>query len=116
MSNLSNLKHAMITYLIYQGWGNCTISSLPFAGISRHNAFTNEMCHSIVFVLELADADDRVKVVVMTGAGKSYCAGADLSGGSGADTNAPLAEHRDGGGQAAGAVLRCRKRKSFRHR
>ena len=83
--------------------------ALPTA---RHNAFTNEMCHSIVFCLELADADDRVKVVVMTGAGKSFCAGADLSGGFGADPNLPLREHRDGGGQASGAVLRCRKRAS----
>jgi enoyl-CoA hydratase/carnithine racemase len=59
--------------------------------------------------MELADVDDRVKVVVLTGAGKSFCAGADLSGGFGADTNAPLAFHRDGGGQVSGSVLRCRK-------
>jgi enoyl-CoA hydratase/carnithine racemase len=76
---------------------------------ARHNAFTNDMCHSIVFALELADADDRVKVVVITGAGKSFCAGADLSGGFGADFNQPLRYHRDGGGQSAGAILRCRK-------
>jgi enoyl-CoA hydratase/carnithine racemase len=76
----------------------------------RHNAFTNEMCHSIVFCMELADKDDRVRVVVMTGAGKSFCAGAELSQGFGADTSLPMNAHRDGGGQSAGAVLRCRKR------
>ena len=46
----------------------------------------------------------------MTGAGKSYCAGADLAGGFGAsDPSLSLNQHRDGGGQASGAVLRCRK-------
>ncbi|UZJ56349.1 hypothetical protein CBS101457_005669 [Exobasidium rhododendri] len=77
---------------------------------ARHNAFTNDMCHSMVFALELADMDDRVKVVIMTGSGKSFCAGADLGGsGFGAAHDQPLRYHRDGGGQASGAVLRCRK-------
>lgn len=79
---------------------------------ARHNAFTNDMCHSLVFAFELADADARVRAVVFTGKGKSFCAGADLSEGFGADASLPINAHRDGGGQVSGAVLRCRKRAS----
>lgn len=77
---------------------------------ARHNAFTNDMCHSLVFAFELADLDARVRAVVFTGKGKSFCAGADLSEGFGADDHLPINAHRDGGGQVSGAVLRCRKR------
>lgn len=44
----------------------------------KHNAFTDAMRHDIERVYELVDIDPRVKVVVLTGAGRSFCAGADL--------------------------------------
>lgn len=81
---------------------------------SRHNAFTSEMCAALLFAFELADADPRVRVVVLTGAGKSFCAGADLGTGStdgfGAPSGSPVLHHRDGGGMTSGAIFRCRKR------
>lgn len=75
------------------------------------NAYTTEMCHDMVFAFELADADPRVKAVVLTGAGKSFCAGADLSGGGfgASDSSITLNTHRDGAGQASGSLLNCRK-------
>lgn len=49
----------------------------------RLNAFTHTMAREIVGAIDRADADDAIRAVVFTGAGRGYCAGADLgSGGS----------------------------------
>jgi enoyl-CoA hydratase/carnithine racemase len=45
------------------------------------NAFTTTMATELAEVAARADADDDVRVVVVTGAGRAFCAGADLSGG-----------------------------------
>lgn len=45
---------------------------------AKLNAFTDVMREDLERVYELVDIDPRVKVVVLTGAGKSFCAGADL--------------------------------------
>ncbi|WP_334143801.1 crotonase/enoyl-CoA hydratase family protein [Rhabdothermincola sp.] len=47
----------------------------------RLNAFTITMQQEMVAALDLADADDGVRAVIVTGAGKGFCAGADLAGG-----------------------------------
>jgi enoyl-CoA hydratase/carnithine racemase len=80
------------------------------------NAMTATMRKALIEIFGEADGDDDVRVVVVTGAGKAFCAGADLSaGGSRFDYSreegkeAPLSEHRDGGGQIALAIFRCRK-------
>ncbi len=63
----------------------------------NHNAFTKTMEEELVHVFSMLDLDDRVKCVVLTGAGKVFCAGADLDVGfkllkeTERDT-----EHRDG--------------------
>jgi enoyl-CoA hydratase/carnithine racemase len=50
----------------------------------RLNAFTSTMMRELVEAFDLTDADDDVRTVVVTGRGRGFCAGADLS--SGADT------------------------------
>ena len=47
----------------------------------RLNAFTRMMAGELVAAFDLADADDAVRVVLLTGAGRGFCAGADLGGG-----------------------------------
>ncbi|CDR88371.1 related to enoyl-CoA hydratase [Sporisorium scitamineum] len=75
----------------------------------QYNTFTGPMSFSIVFAFELFDADDRVKVAVITGAGgKVFCAGAYLAQGFGAIADHAQG-HRDGGGQVGLSILRCRK-------
>ncbi len=70
----------------------------------RLNAFTGVMCRELIDAFERADADDAVRAVIVTGAGKAFCAGADLGGGSQTfDSSArgsreSIEEHRDGGG------------------
>jgi enoyl-CoA hydratase/carnithine racemase len=49
----------------------------------RLNAFTSTMAHELIEAFDRADADDAVRAVIVTGAGRGFCAGADLgSGGS----------------------------------
>jgi enoyl-CoA hydratase/carnithine racemase len=50
----------------------------------RMNAFTPVMMQELCAAFDMADADDTVRAVIVTGAGKAFCAGADL--GSGAAT------------------------------
>jgi len=48
------------------------------------NAYTSQMGAELARAIALADADDGVKVVVITGTGRVFCAGADVSAGAGA--------------------------------
>ena len=46
----------------------------------RLNAFTAQMGCDLIAAFDAADADDDVRVVIVTGAGPAFCAGADLRG------------------------------------
>jgi enoyl-CoA hydratase/carnithine racemase len=76
------------------------------------NAFTLTMREELIHLFAEADKDDAVRAVVVTGAGKAFCAGADLSAGGSTFDRAQVSsmgEHRDGGGQVALAAFNCRK-------
>ena len=76
----------------------------------RLNAFTETMMHELLEAFDRADADDDVRVVVVTGAGRAFCAGADLeSGGDTFDRGGSIDEHRDGGGRVALRIFEMRK-------
>jgi len=68
------------------------------------NAFTGRMMYEVIEALDITDADDDVKVVIFTGAGRAFCAGADLSSGGdtfakgGSDVQTKQGVPRDGGG------------------
>ena len=59
----------------------------------RLNAFNPAMAKELIAALDRSDADDAVRAVIVTGAGRGFCAGADLA--AGADTF--NYEARDGG-------------------
>ena len=46
------------------------------------NAFTHEMGRELTAAFDVSDADPQVRCVIVTGAGKAFCAGADLSTGA----------------------------------
>ena len=48
----------------------------------RLNAFNSQMQRDVLDAIDLADADDEVRAVIFTGAGRGYCAGADLGKGA----------------------------------
>ncbi len=47
----------------------------------RMNAFTGQMMAELVAAFDLTDTDDAVRAVIVTGAGRAFCAGADLAAG-----------------------------------
>ena len=68
------------------------------------NAFTRDMMHELINAFDKADEDDNVRAIIITGAGRGFCAGADLS--VGADTfNADVREDRESGLQRDGGGL-----------
>lgn len=93
------------------------------------NAFTDEMERGLIDCLDRADADDAVRAVVLTGAGRAFCAGMDLapseegrepfeqwrlSDTAPAGTQYDVAGHdlpirRDGGGRVALRIFASRK-------
>jgi enoyl-CoA hydratase/carnithine racemase len=79
----------------------------------RLNAYNAAMQAELLEAFDRADADDDVRVVVVTGRGRGFCAGADLSGGGATfDSGArgdTLEDHRDGGGQVALRIFESKK-------
>jgi enoyl-CoA hydratase/carnithine racemase len=79
------------------------------------NAVTTVMIRELLDAFDAADADDAVRAVIVTGAGRAFCAGADLSGGtrtfdrSKPEDTAGDSEHRDGGGHVSLRIYDMKK-------
>lgn len=90
------MSYNAITYDVEDG-----ILTLTLNRPEKLNAFTGEMLAEMIDAFDRADADDEVRAIIVTGAGRAFCAGADLSGGS--DTfNADGREDRQSGVQPDG--------------
>lgn len=46
------------------------------------NAFNAQMQQELIAAFDASDADDNIRVVIVTGEGRGFCAGADLSSGA----------------------------------
>jgi enoyl-CoA hydratase/carnithine racemase len=85
------------------------IATITLNRPERMNAFTPKMALELIAAFDATDADDAVKAVIVTGAGRGFCAGADLGGGGGTFGASREAERlaagdtedvtRDGGGR-----------------
>ncbi|HEY1715803.1 MAG TPA: crotonase/enoyl-CoA hydratase family protein [Solirubrobacteraceae bacterium] len=79
----------------------------------RLNAWTPTMGRELIAAFDAADADDAVRAIIVTGAGRGYCAGADLQGGGATfdwrERQAGDGIPRDGGGQFTLRVFDCTK-------
>ncbi len=79
----------------------------------RLNAWTAAMARELHDAFDRADADDDVRAVIVTGAGRGFCAGADLEGGG--DTfdyrkrDTAGSEQRDNGGELTLRIFECTK-------
>ena len=83
------------------------------------NAYTATMGAELAQALERADADDAIRAVILTGAGRGFCAGADISAGVGSfDTQSGEGSKNFGAGRASqggggagfvGALFNCKK-------
>jgi enoyl-CoA hydratase/carnithine racemase len=91
------------------------------------NALNTQMIRDVLEALDEADADDAVRAIIVTGAGRAFCAGADLSTGArtfdraaradrpqvpnGPDGQPDLSHEnaRDGGGRMTLRIFNCRK-------
>jgi enoyl-CoA hydratase/carnithine racemase len=82
----------------------------------RLNAFTHRMRDELIAAFDVADGDDDVRVVIVTGAGRAFCAGADLEAGGSTFDAATRNFHtfadgtpRDGGGEVSLRIYECTK-------
>ena len=87
----------------------------------RLNAFTGQMMNDLISAFDSASNDDEVRVVIVTGEGRGFCAGADLGAGEATfnrdenprakktDDKENLEWLRDGGGRTTLAIYDCSK-------
>ncbi|MFM8768926.1 MAG: crotonase/enoyl-CoA hydratase family protein [Rubrivivax sp.] len=96
------------------------VATLTLNRPDKLNAFTAQMRDELIAAFDLTDADDAVRAVVVTGAGRAFCAGADLGAGGNtfdyAKRQDPRREatmagdvYRDGGGQVTLRMFRSVK-------
>ncbi len=75
------------------------------------NAVTNKMLKEMIDAFDRADQDDRVRVIIVTGAGRAFCAGADLSNRENTWMyhSEKLEGHRDAGGLVTLKIYEMKK-------
>ena len=98
------------------------IATISLARPEKLNAVNGAMVRELIAAFEQADEDDAVGAIIVTGEGRAFCAGADLSRGAdsfvapGSDRNAPLESDdlgskaiREVGGRLALVIYSLRK-------
>ncbi len=104
------MEYDQIAYDVSDG-----IATITLDRPDQLNAFTNSMMYQLLDVFDRTDADDDVRAVIVTGRGRGFCAGADLSGGGatftkgGSDIQTDSGVPRDGGGMVSLRIFECLK-------
>jgi len=92
-----------------------SIATITLNRPEKLNAFTNRMMYELIEAFDAVDADDDVRAVIVTGSGRGFCAGADLSAGGetfahgGSDIQTDAGVPRDGGGMVSLRIFECTK-------
>lgn len=92
-----------------------SIATVTLTRPEKMNAFTGVMMRELLDVFDVIDADDAVRAVIVTGDGKAFCAGADLSSGAKTFDDGDWSStsddsiRRDGGGQVTLRIFACKK-------
>jgi len=75
------------------------------------NTYNYTLHYELIDAFDRADEDDNIRAIIITGAGKAFCAGMDLSekGSSFSPGSMPIEEFRDGGGMMALRMFQCKK-------
>jgi enoyl-CoA hydratase/carnithine racemase len=109
------MTDATILYAVDNG-----IATITLNRPERMNAFTAQMRDDIIDAFDKTDADDAVKAIIVTGAGKAFCAGADLGTGGNTFNYAERGDerrnsakvgdvYRDGGGMTTLRIFKSLK-------
>ncbi len=97
------------------------VATLTLNRPDRMNAFTDQMAREMIAAFDVTDANDDVRALVVTGAGRAFCAGADLGLGGDtfdyekrranqvSDNSFDASGDRDGGGQVGMRIYESRK-------
>jgi enoyl-CoA hydratase/carnithine racemase len=91
------------------------VASITLNRPDKLNAFTGTMMREMIDAFDRVDADDDVRAVIVTGAGRAYCAGADLAAGGdtfargGSEVQTDVGVPRDGGGLLTLRIFDCTK-------
>lgn len=95
------------------------IAVLTLSRPDKLNAFTSKMMHEMIDAMDRVDADDAVRALIVTGDGRAFCAGADLSSGAstfdfaahGGGTKIDYSDDaaRDGGGRVTLRIFKLLK-------
>ena len=93
------MEYSQIIYAV-----NDRVATITLNRPEQLNAFTGLMMRELIDAFDRVDADDDVRVVVVTGAGRGFCAGADLSGGGETFSRGGSDEMTDVGGNWPGAT------------
>lgn len=78
-----NYKDIVVSHVPHDASAVSKVIVVTLNRPERHNAVNGNILEELVSVFNIIDGDDRVRAVVLTGAGKSFCAGMDLSEGPG---------------------------------
>src|SRR2546427_2505826 len=89
-----------------------SVATITLNRPDRLNAVTARSIDELIAAFDAADADDGVRAVIVTGAGRAFCAGADLGAGGRTFDRADRStadEHRDGGGRVTLRIFDLKK-------